>query len=86
MIKRVFRKIAFGDWVRIARGTIEENASYLEIGTDNEAVLSFLCRCRRSGEVISNPVVWVDESYYVHSGAFKVIHMDDQGTVLRKVK
>lgn len=81
-----FRRIAFDDWERAARGTIEGNASYIEIKTGNRAVLSFLSRCKTSGEVISNPVVWIDETYRVHTGAFKVIHMDDHGTVLRKVK
>ncbi|EMR06791.1 hypothetical protein C772_01319 [Bhargavaea cecembensis DSE10] len=86
MNKTEFRRIAFGDWERVAQGTIVGNGIYLEIQTKNEAVLNFLFRYRTSGEIISDPVVWVGESYYVHTGAFEVIHMDDNGTVLRKLK
>lgn len=86
MRKVEFRRIAFDDWERAAVGSIETNDKYLEIKTDNQAVLSFLCRCMTTQEVISNPVVWVDGTYRVHAGAYKVIHMDEQGTVLRKVE
>lgn len=81
-----FRRIAFGDWEKTATGTIEVKGSYLEINTKNETVMKFLCQCRTSGEVITNPVVWIDEGYQVFAGAYQVIHMDDEGIVLRKTK
>lgn len=81
-----FRRIALGDWEKTATGTIEAKGSYLEINTDNEDLMKFLCRCRTSGEVITNPVAWIGDGYQVFVGAYQVIHMDEEGIVLRKIK
>lgn len=86
MIKTEFQRIAIGDWEQSAQGTIIGNGIYLEIHTENQSILNFLFLLRTSGEIIAKLVVWVGESYFVYTGDYQVIHMDNEGVVLRKTK
>lgn len=81
-----FRRIAFDDWERVARGVIEESEYCLEIKTENKAIKQYLKHHIDQQVTISNPVSWTENDYLVHLGDYKAIYMNDEGIMLRKLK
>lgn len=86
MRRMEFTRVAVGDWERPARGVLYSSHSGIEIVTENKSTRKFFTRSMAQGHIVSNPVVWAGGRYHTHEGSYQVIHVDDEGIVMKPVK